>query len=47
MRPESRERPGDQPPLRQLGGINKADNGRVAGRAEGSAVAAKVKAALA
>ena len=38
---------GEKPTLRQMGGIIKAVNGRVAGRAEGSAVAAKVKAALA
>ena len=33
--------------LRQMGAIMKAVNVRVAGRADGSAVAAKVKAALA
>lgn len=36
----------DKPTMRQLGGIIKAVNARVAGRAEGRVVAAKVKAAL-
>lgn len=38
---------GEKPTMRQMGAIIKAVNGRVAGRAEGAAVAAKVKAALA
>ena len=38
---------GEKPTLRPLGGIITAVNGRGAGRAEGSTVAAKVKAALA
>ncbi len=38
---------GEKPTMRQMGAIIKAVNARVAGRAEGSAVAAKVKAALA
>ena len=38
---------GEKPTMRQMGAIIKAVNGRVAGRAEGASVAAKVKAALA
>ncbi|MBB1495875.1 GatB/YqeY domain-containing protein [Propioniciclava sp. MC1595] len=38
---------GEKPTMRQMGAIMKAVNARVAGRADGSAVAAKVKAALA
>lgn len=38
---------GEKPTMRQMGAVIKAVNARVAGRAEGSAVAAKVKAALA
>lgn len=38
---------GEQPTMRQMGGIIKAVNERAAGRAEGKTVAAKVKAALA
>lgn len=38
---------GEKPTMRQMGAIIKAVNGRVAGRAEGAAVAAKVKAGLA
>ena len=38
---------GEKPTMRQMGAIIKAVNGRVAGRAEGAAVAAKVKASLA
>ena len=38
---------GERPTMRQMGAIIKAVNARVAGRAEGAAVAAKVKAALA
>lgn len=38
---------GEKPTMRQMGALIKAVNGRVAGRAEGAAVAAKVKAALA
>lgn len=38
---------GGAPGMRQMGAVMKAVNARVAGRAEGSAVAAKVRAALA
>lgn len=38
---------GEKPTMRQMGAIMKAVNEKVAGRAEGSTVAAKVKAALA
>lgn len=38
---------GEAPGMRQMGAVMKAVNARVAGRAEGSAVAAKVRAALA
>lgn len=38
---------GEKPTMRQMGQIIKAVNARAAGRAEGSAVAARVKAALA
>ncbi|HHU39022.1 MAG TPA: GatB/YqeY domain-containing protein [Propionibacterium sp.] len=38
---------GEKPSMRQMGQVIKAVNTRVAGRAEGAAVAAKVKAALA
>lgn len=38
---------GEKPGMRQMGAIIKAVNARVAGRAEGASVAAKVKAALA
>lgn len=38
---------GGEPGMRQMGAVMKAVNARVAGRAEGSAVAAKVRAALA
>ena len=38
---------GEKPTMRQMGAIIKAVNGRVAGRAEGAAMAAKVKASLA
>lgn len=37
---------GEKPGMRQMGQVIKAVNARAAGRAEGSAVAAKVKAAL-
>ncbi|MGA4668665.1 GatB/YqeY domain-containing protein [Propionibacteriaceae bacterium Y1923] len=38
---------GEKPTMKQMGGIVKAVNARVAGRAQGGAVAAKVKARLA
>lgn len=38
---------GEPPSMRQMGAIVKAVNARVAGRAQGSQVAAKVKASLA
>lgn len=38
---------GEQPTMRQMGAVVKAVNAKVAGRAEGATVAAKVKAALA
>lgn len=38
---------GEKPTMRQMGLVVKAVNARVAGRAEGSAVAAKVRAAIA
>ena len=38
---------GEKPTMKQMGGIVKAVNARVAGRAQGGAVAAKVKASLA
>ncbi|HBX79952.1 MAG TPA: glutamyl-tRNA amidotransferase, partial [Propionibacteriaceae bacterium] len=38
---------GERPTMKQMGGLIKAVNGRVAGRFEGGKVAAMVKAALA
>ncbi|MBK9698125.1 MAG: GatB/YqeY domain-containing protein [Propionibacteriaceae bacterium] len=38
---------GSQPTMRQMGQVIKAVNARAQGRADGSAIAAKVKAALA